>query len=499
MYGTTFYGGSENLGTAYKVNTDGTGFALLHSFTNVGDGWGGYGSVALAGGALYGTTFRGGLEAADRGAVFKVNTDGTGFAILHSKIGSTPTGLTLGGSTLYGIAKSATGTLFKLNTDGTGFAELHDFVSSTDGRTPDGALVLVGSTLYGLTTASGPSGWGTLFTINTDGTDFAVLHAFDNGTADLHAANSQLLVSDATLYGVAPAQGGPKGSVFKINTDGTGFEVLHGFTGGEDDGSFPGGLALVGSTLYGVTTSGGAGGGGSLFKVNTDGTDYAVVHFFDNVLAGRTPNSLTRAGSALYGVTTNGGASNKGAVFRVLLPCSVDEHVAAHACAACAPGSTRPAGDDPNGADTACTATVCDANEHVSDHTCVACPAGTSRLAGDLATGTDTECTGSTSGGASSSSSSSSSGGGSTSSGAPGGSTSSSSTSGNTGSSGNDGASSGNAGAASSGAPPTDEPTSDTNDDSGCNVNASGTSGSSVSVSALGLLALIVLRRRRTA
>src|ERR1700683_3623671 len=38
LYGTTFQGGSSGFGTVFAVNTDGSGFTNLYSFTNGGDG-----------------------------------------------------------------------------------------------------------------------------------------------------------------------------------------------------------------------------------------------------------------------------------------------------------------------------------------------------------------------------------------------------------------------------------------------------------------------------
>jgi len=73
--------------------------------------------------------------------------------------------------------------------------------------------------------------------------------------------------------------------------------------------------------------------------------------------------------------------------------CALNERVSNHTCTPCAAGSTRPAGDLASGNDTSCTATVCDANEHVVNHECVPCASGTTRPAGDLATGADTVCT----------------------------------------------------------------------------------------------------------
>lgn len=86
LYGTTRQGGSANGGTVFKVNKDGTGYGVLHSFSNTsGDGDNAYASLTEGtDGALYGTTTIGGSDGI--GTVFKVNKDGTGYAILRSFI-----------------------------------------------------------------------------------------------------------------------------------------------------------------------------------------------------------------------------------------------------------------------------------------------------------------------------------------------------------------------------------------------------------------------------
>jgi uncharacterized repeat protein (TIGR03803 family) len=161
-------------------------------------------------------------------------------------------GLILSGDTLYGTAggggSSGNGTVFKVNTDGTDFTNLHSFtarVNSTnsDGSGPSAGLILSGNTLYGTAGSGGSSGNGTVFKVNTDGTGFTNLHSF---TARINSTNSDgayltagLILLGNTLYGTA-AHGGSSGNgtVFKVNTDGTGFTVLHTFTGG-DDGAYP--------------------------------------------------------------------------------------------------------------------------------------------------------------------------------------------------------------------------------------------------------------------
>ena len=65
-----------------------------------------------------------------------------------------------------------------------------------------GGLILSGNTLYGTTWLGGSSGHGTVFAMNTDGTGFTTLHNFTGGQ---DGANPQaaLILSDNTLYGMA--------------------------------------------------------------------------------------------------------------------------------------------------------------------------------------------------------------------------------------------------------------------------------------------------------
>jgi uncharacterized repeat protein (TIGR03803 family) len=73
LYGTTAYGGSSGRGTVFKVNTDGTGYAVLKHFTS-SDGARPYADLTLSGSTLYGTTFHGG--GLGYGTVFKIDLSG---------------------------------------------------------------------------------------------------------------------------------------------------------------------------------------------------------------------------------------------------------------------------------------------------------------------------------------------------------------------------------------------------------------------------------------
>lgn len=317
LYGTAAEGGNGGCGTIFKINLDGTGFAVLHHFTACGsnallnlDGARPIARLLVSGNTLYGTAQRGGNN---EGTVFKVNTDGTGFATLHTftrvsgrdltnRDGAFPqAGLALRDNTLYGTAwgggKGGHGTVFKVHPDGNGFTVLHSFAKgrgngnghtgSEDGAWPEAGLVISGNTLFGTTREGGAPGNGTVFKLNTDGTGFGVLHSFaahghtypDTTNYDGESPK-ELVLSGHALYGITSESGNRFwGTVFKVNTDGTYFAVLHDFGG--NDGSHP--LASPvksGDKLYGTANFGGGQGGGTVFKVKTNDKGFAVLHSF---------------------------------------------------------------------------------------------------------------------------------------------------------------------------------------------------------------------------
>ncbi|MEA3488983.1 MAG: choice-of-anchor tandem repeat GloVer-containing protein [Candidatus Omnitrophota bacterium] len=331
LYGMTQYGGSSNLGTLFSMNSDGTGFTVLHSFTP-GPANGGcmpYGNLTLGASTLYGMTLACG---SGYGTIFSMSTDGTGFTPLHNftniaSDGSSPRGsLTLDAGTLYGMTYSGgasnPGTVFSIGTDGTGFTLLHDFTGgANDGGWPEGSLVLDSGTLYGMTYTGGASNYGTVFSMGTDGTGFTLLHDFAGGAGDGCLPIGSLTLGSGTLYGMS-YQGGNFGSgtAFSMNTDGTGFTVLHDFAGsGNGDGSRPrGDLTLDSGTLYGMTPEGGNSNNyGTLFSMSTDGTGYTLLHDFTGGVsdARYSKGRLTLDSGTLYGMTYQGGDSGYGTVF----------------------------------------------------------------------------------------------------------------------------------------------------------------------------------------
>jgi uncharacterized repeat protein (TIGR03803 family) len=340
LYGMTAGGGKQGSGVLFKINAAGTGFQILHTFSSTNtDGATPYGSLALSGSTLYGfTAFGGGPYAyAVGGTVFRINTDGTGYQILHNFGGGTlnqchPCGTPiLSGSKLYGMTSSEgtglNGEIFAINTNGTGYQVLHEFGGKPgDGAFPYGSLTLSGSKLYGMTSAGGSegistggSGNGVIFAINTNGTGYQVLHNFGGSPNDGANPTGSLTLVGSKLYGMTANGGTDNGSgvLFAITTNGTGYEVLLDFH--SVNLSTPrGSLTLSGSTLYGTASGGCSGGGnGAVFQINTDGTGYQLLHCFPSSQGdgGDPLGDVTLSGATLYGWTYGGGIGGGGVIF----------------------------------------------------------------------------------------------------------------------------------------------------------------------------------------
>jgi uncharacterized repeat protein (TIGR03803 family) len=349
LYGSTF-GTSQDYvaggrGTLFAVNTNGIGFTNIHSFS-YSDGVEPYGELLLSNNILYGTTDAGG--SGGNGMVFQVNPDGTGYTVIKnfSAFGYNPStsqatnsdganpqaGLVMAGGTLYGTAYSGGsngyGALFAVNTGNSDFTNLYTFTNGNDGASPQGGLVLSGSLLYGTAANGGSNQNGTVFSINTDGSDFTVVKTFSamTGVTNSDGANPQagLALAGNMLYGTA-YDGGThaKGTVFALNTTGSVFTNLHNFTGGNDGANPSAGLVVSGGTLYGTAYSGGSNGYGTVFAINTDGSDFTVLKTFSAMTGatnsdGANPQAgLALFGNMLYGTTRNGGTNGYGTAFSV--------------------------------------------------------------------------------------------------------------------------------------------------------------------------------------
>jgi uncharacterized repeat protein (TIGR03803 family) len=334
LYGTTQYGGDADLGTVFSIDIDDADVRLVHEFAGTpGGGAQPWGSLTADGSTLYGTTTTGGSS--DLGTVFKVGTNGQFVVVHHFTSGAGDGGdpedsLVLAGSTLYGTTQGGggtgkSGTVFKVNTDGSGFGLLYEFAGgSGDGASPIGSPTLIGSVLYGTTAQGGDANRGTIFKVNAGGGGFDTIHEFVGGDNDGREPWGAMIAGGSVLYGTTRGGGtGDIGTIFKIDTADNSYQIVHDFAGGSGGGKYPlDALLLVGSTLYGTTEYGGEKDQGTLFRVSTDGSGFQILHTFaGGITDGSRPHgALTLVGSTLYGTTAQGGDTNGGTVFSYAIP-----------------------------------------------------------------------------------------------------------------------------------------------------------------------------------
>src|SRR5439155_3341495 len=100
------------------------------------------------------------------------------------------------------------------------------------GGSPSGPLIEGSDGMFYGTTFKGASNdFGTVFKINSDGSEYGVLHRFTGADGDGTDPTGGLLEgSDGALYGSCAASNGGTWQVFKLSPDGSGFRVLHRFS-----------------------------------------------------------------------------------------------------------------------------------------------------------------------------------------------------------------------------------------------------------------------------
>ena len=329
FYGTTVFGGTNDLGTVYKITPAGVK-TTLYSFAG-GTGDGQYPASGLDpgdDGAFYATTTAGG--AFGFGTFFKITPDGQEtmlYSFGGNGSGATPQGLThLDDGNFYGTTTAGgandLGTVYKMTPAGEQTV-LYSFATGTDGRSP--AAGLSGDSdgnLYGVTYHGGTNDLGTIFRIAPDGTGYTTLYSFAGGAADGQYPGVKLRnVADGSLWG-STTSGGANGlgTIFRYDPSSGATTIVHSFAGAPDDGENPSSRLHRGNdgNLYGVTTYGGYFNLGTFFGITPAGI-LTVLHSFAGDADGQGPDSsllLTPDGD-FFGTTVSGGATNSGTIYKI--------------------------------------------------------------------------------------------------------------------------------------------------------------------------------------
>jgi len=305
LYGTTYYGGTNNLGTVYELaNSGGTWTqTVLYSFLGASNSDGAYPFAGLAmdtAGNLYGATQNGG--ASSQGTVFELAKSGGTWkeTVLHT----------------------------------------FDNIGGDDGSYPYGRLNFdAAGNLYGTTQQGGKFGGGIIFQLKKSGTKFTyhVLHSFATSASNSYQPYGGMVVdkTNGYLYGTTYYGGviWNVGSVYQLReVSGVWiYSVIYNFLG-DSLGQYPYGDLATDSAgnLYGTTSTGGSFNLGEVFKLtlgkNNTWTE-SVIHSFSGYANkdGANPyyNGITvDASGNVWGSTYQGGSSagnnlNYGTVYKL--------------------------------------------------------------------------------------------------------------------------------------------------------------------------------------
>jgi uncharacterized repeat protein (TIGR03803 family) len=290
LYGTSYYGGTDNEGTVFALRPPATvcksvscpwTLTTLYSFTGGSDGKNPYlGNLMFdAAGNIYGTTGSGGAN--DSGTVFKLTHSGSSWteSVLYSFTGGDDGGVPENGvafdsaGNLYGTApyggKYGYGTVYELSPSGSGWTEstLYTFTDGADGGNPIGSVAVDShGNLYGTTNIGGPGDAGTVWelTPSNGSWSFTRLHSFSGYQGPF---DTPTLDAAGNVYGTSAFTGGGNGEVFTLTPTGSGWNYTsYDF---DNNGSIPlGGVTLDASgNLYGTTADGGSRGDGLVWEI----------------------------------------------------------------------------------------------------------------------------------------------------------------------------------------------------------------------------------------
>jgi len=327
LYGMTKTGGTENTGVIFEYDLSTDSLILLHSFlSSTADGHTPFGSlIQNTDGKLFGMTLYGGIN--DYGTIFSLNTDGSDYSKLF-EFDSTVTGAHPEGSLMladnghmYGLTAIGgspnSGTLFEFDPDSVIFIKRFNFNSFFYGAVPRGTLMQASNgKLYGMTCYGNSDGY--IFEFDPISFSYSIRHSFYDSPGAM-PMGSLMQASNGKLYGMT-RDGGCCGNGVLFEFDLIDFSLSTPIDfSGLDEGGFPYGSLVQASNgkLYGLTYMGGSQNNGTLFEFNPDSSLYKFISFDPNVTIGKYPiGSLTQAPNGrLYGTTISGGLTNSGIIF----------------------------------------------------------------------------------------------------------------------------------------------------------------------------------------
>ncbi|MBL0327897.1 MAG: T9SS type A sorting domain-containing protein [Bacteroidetes bacterium] len=278
IYGVAGWGGAYGFGTIYKFDpsTNANTHEIVYSFTTA-TGRTPYARIIQASnGKFYGTTFTGGAN--DYGVIYEYDP----LSSLYTK--------------------------------------LFDF-SNTAGSYSFGALLESGGLLYGMCNGGGSFGLGTLFSFDITSGIFTKWVDFDGSTKGQLPRGELTLGSNGKIYGMASrADATHLGVIFEFDQSTHVFTKKYDFPVSSGSPAYPYGklTEAPNGMFYGTTSEGGTSGAGCIFEFNPTTNAFTKKFDFVTSTSGKAPcgNLFLANDGKLYGLTSLGGANGGGTTFQ---------------------------------------------------------------------------------------------------------------------------------------------------------------------------------------
>jgi uncharacterized repeat protein (TIGR03803 family) len=343
LYGTASIGGSSGAGVVFKMTESGQE-TVLYSFTGGTDGANPEASLLMdSAGNLYGTTYAGGTNGI--GTVFKLTQSGQE-TVLYNFAGGTADGANPQASlimdragnlysTTYAGGAYGLGTVFELSKNGKETV-LHSFGAGTDGASPVAGVTMdAGGNLYGTTSAGGTYTYGTVFQLTpvpvlltsslSPRYRESILHNFTHQDDGDVPYAGLIFDRNGNLYGAATGGGvNSGGTIFELtpSAGGWNFTVVYGIAGWDISGAFQDLYMDASGNLWGTTHCDGTYQAGTVYELtNSRGTwNYTSIYVFTGGNDGlySYSNLVFDTQGNLYGTTKQGGDDyGFGVVFKI--------------------------------------------------------------------------------------------------------------------------------------------------------------------------------------
>ncbi|MEO9850296.1 MAG: choice-of-anchor tandem repeat GloVer-containing protein [Reichenbachiella sp.] len=312
LYGITYEGGTNGLGTFFKYDLFNQSFTLLHTLAGTE---GTNSSYALLGqeGLFYGVGLTSGENDGDEGRIFIYDTSEETFTSVSMELQPTGSLVPVNGK-MYGTATSPFfqhDAIYEFDPTDNSYEGLRGIEEDDVISSPRNSFIELNGWLYGL---GGQVLDAHLYRYKIETDELELLRAFDVTDGTSH--ESTLVLHNSFLYGAATSGGQYDGGTLIVyDPDDDKFNKLTDFE--KNSGVSPNGpLVQVDGILYGTTTEGGEENNGVLFSYDPENEIYTFLLDFETIGGSEVHGPVIHDNGILYGTSGEGGLDGNGMVFQ---------------------------------------------------------------------------------------------------------------------------------------------------------------------------------------